>query len=155
MRYASKEGRAHLEQNVHARSDQGTIRSDTMDLFFAPAPASPTADGTKPARTAATSSEASARQIPPAARDTGQQLTHATGMGNVIIDQELRHGASSRADYAASEGKIVLSGGPPRVYDNSGNSTSGRQLTLFLASDTIIVDSAEGVRTLTMHPVGK
>ena len=84
-----------------------------------------------------------------------QQLTRATALGHVIVEQEDRRGTSTQADYTASEGKFVLSGGPPIVYDASGNSTTGRQLTLFFSDDRIVVDSAEGLRTLTLHRVGK
>jgi lipopolysaccharide export system protein LptA len=84
-----------------------------------------------------------------------RQLVRATGVGHVIIDQEDRHGTGDRGEYSAAEGKFVLSGGPPSVYDDLGNSTSGRELTLFFADDKILVDSAIGLRTLTMHRVEK
>jgi lipopolysaccharide export system protein LptA len=77
------------------------------------------------------------------------------GLGKVEVSQLDRRGTSSRADYTAADGKFVLSGGSPVVHDASGNSVTGRQLTLFYADDTIVVDSAEGLRTLTLHRVGK
>jgi lipopolysaccharide export system protein LptA len=89
------------------------------------------------------------------AAGSGRQLTRAVGFGNVEVAQQDRRGNSARADYTAADGKFVLSGGSPVVHDRSGNSVAGRQLTLFLADDTIVVDSAEGLRTLTLHPVGK
>ena len=36
MIYVSAEHRAHLEQNARVRTDQGSVRSSVMDLFFAP-----------------------------------------------------------------------------------------------------------------------
>ena len=36
MTYASDQGRGRLEQSVVAHSDEGSIRSDAMDLFFSP-----------------------------------------------------------------------------------------------------------------------
>lgn len=182
MVYTSKEGRARLEQDVHARSDDGTIRADAMDLFFAPNPTPPaisfaappkgtsgsmpvnasagapggtrtraTPTGTASTRATSTAASGSGTGIAPG----GQQLVRAVATGSVAITQEDHRGTATRGEYTAFDGKLVLSGGPPRVYDNSGNSTSGRQLTLFLADDTILIDSAEGVRTLTMHPVEK
>jgi hypothetical protein len=41
------------------------------------------------------------------------------------------------------------------VYDASGNATQGRQLTFFFGDDSINIDSAEGLRTLTLHQVEK
>jgi hypothetical protein len=62
---------------------------------------------------------------------------------------------SNRAEYTAAEGKFVLSEGKPTLYDSTGDTTTGRQLTFFLADDTIIVDSENGPRTLTKHRVDK
>jgi lipopolysaccharide export system protein LptA len=134
MTYANNDGRARLEQGVHARSNEGSIRADSLDLFF-------------------TSSERGGRQ------ETEKRVTRATALGHVAIDQnngqDNRHGTGDRGEYVASEGKFVLSGGPPTVHDDLGNSTSGRQLTLFFADDKILVDSADGLRTRTTHRVEK
>ncbi len=62
---------------------------------------------------------------------------------------------TSQATRYAGEGKFVLSGGRPTLYDASRGTTTGRQLTFFFADDTIIVDSEEGSRTLTRHRVVK
>ena len=149
MTYSSDEGRAHLEKSAFARSAEGSIRSDAMDLFFSSPESAPR--GAAPVSIAASSVTGSGA----GAAGAGRQLVRAVGLGNVEVSQLDRRGTSSRADYSAADGKFVLSGGSPIVHDTSGNSVTGRQLTLFYADDTIIVDSAEGLRTLTLHRVGK
>jgi hypothetical protein len=114
-----------------------------MDLFFSPSESAPKGPNPMPV--------AASRGAVPGSR----QLVRAVGLGNVEVNQLSRRGTSSRADYTATDGKFVLSGGAPIVHDTSGNSVTGRQLTLFYADDTIVVDSAEGLRTLTLHRVGK
>ncbi len=151
MTYASDEGRAHLEKNVFAHSEEGSIHSDAMDLFFSPAESAP--KGPAPVPVAANSGVGLGSRA--ATGQPGRQLVRAVGLGNVEVSQLDRRGTSSRADYTAADGKFVLSGGSPVVHDTSGNSVTGRQLTLFYADDTIVVDSAEGLRTLTLHRVGK
>jgi lipopolysaccharide export system protein LptA len=142
MTYVSAEHRAHLEQNAKVRTDQGTVRSSVIDLFFVP-------EGPKtPAATAPPSPS-------PLTGLGGQSLEHATALGNVVIDDGDRHAKAGRADYTAADGKFVLSGDHPTVYDGSGNATNGRQLTFVFADDTIVVDSEEGSRTLTLHRVEK
>jgi lipopolysaccharide export system protein LptA len=84
-----------------------------------------------------------------------RQLKQATALGNVHIVQNGRVATAERALYTADDGKIVLSGGPPALLDASGNTTTGRELTFFLASDTILVDSQKGSRTITKHRVEK
>ncbi len=148
MTYASDEGRAHLEKSVVAHSEEGSIHSDAMDLFFSPS--QPVQRGPTPVPIAANKGPG-----PGSAGAGGRQLVRAVGLGNVEVSQMDRQGTSSRADYTAEDGKFVLSGGSPTVHDTSGNSVAGRQLTLFYADDTIVIDSAEGLRTLTLHRVGK
>ena len=75
--------------------------------------------------------------------------------GDVAVRQEDRRGTSNRAEYTASEGKFVLSEGKPTLYDSTGDTTTGRQLTFFFADDRIVVDSEEGSRTVTLHRVEK
>jgi hypothetical protein len=48
-----------------------------------------------------------------------------------------------------------MTGGAPTLFDALEGTTTGRQLTFFLADATIIVDSENGSRTLTKHRVEK
>jgi lipopolysaccharide export system protein LptA len=84
-----------------------------------------------------------------------QQISRAVGTGGVIVDQAGRRATAERGEYTASDGKFVMSGGNPTLYDGSAGTTTGRQLTFYLADDTIIVDSENGSRTLTKHRVEK
>jgi lipopolysaccharide export system protein LptA len=77
------------------------------------------------------------------------------GTGGVIVEQGSRRATAERGEYTATEGKFVMSGGNPTLFDGASGTTTGRQLTFFLADDTIIVDSENGSRTLTKHRVEK
>jgi LPS export ABC transporter protein LptC len=125
------ESRARLEQDASAESAEASIHANQIDLYFA------------------TSTSASA----PAS--SAQQLSRAVATGDVSVRQGDRRGTSNRAEYTAPEGKFVLSGGKPTVYDSTGDTTTGRQLTFFFADDRIVVDSEEGSRTLSLHRVEK
>jgi lipopolysaccharide export system protein LptA len=149
MIYESSKGRARLEQTVRAHSTEGTLRADSMDLFFS------AQDPSRLRPVGATSEAVVGPAGSPGVATGEKELSKALALGHVLLDQESLHGTGDRADYTASEGKFVLSGGSPRVYDDLGNSTSGRQLTLFFADDKILVDSEVGLRTLTMHRVEK
>ena len=86
---------------------------------------------------------------------SGRQLDHAIALGNVKVRDKDRLGTSDRADYTAADEKFVLTGGPPTLTDASNDTTTGRSLTFFRASDTILIDSDAGSRTLTKHRVEK
>ncbi|MGC1414425.1 MAG: LPS export ABC transporter periplasmic protein LptC [Candidatus Acidiferrum sp.] len=129
---------AHLEKNVIVQSPDQRIRAPKMDLYF-----------TRAASNSATSPSATSTKTGP------QQISRAVGTGGVIVDQGGRRATAERGEYTATDGKFVMSGGNPTLYDGSQGTTTGRQLTFFLADDTIIVDSENGSRTLTKHRVEK
>ncbi len=129
LTYYDAESRAHLDDGFTAESKGGSITGQNCDIYFVPvAQRSPGASG---------------------------GIDHAIARGHVVVLQDTRRGQAERADYTAAAGKFVLSGGKPTLFDGDGNSVHGRQLTFFQADDTILVESEEGVRTLTRHRVQK
>src|SRR5712692_4276670 len=141
LTYRDAESRAHLEKNVVAQSAEQKMRAAAVELYFTRAgkPNSNAANGSAPANLAA----------------GAQQISRAVGTGGVIVEQGSRKATAERGEYNATDGKFVMSGGNPAIYDAVEGTTTGRQLTFFLADDTIIVDSENGSRTLTRHRVEK
>ena len=133
LTYWNDQAKAHLEGGVTAQSQQGSLESPTLDAFLGPA-----------------SPSSSPRSGAP-----GSQLTRALALGGVTVRQADRVGKSEQAEYTASDGKFVLSGGKPTLTDASSDTTTGHSLTFFVANDTILIDSEEGSRTLTKHRVEK
>lgn len=144
--YWSDQGKAHLEGGVAASSEQGSLESRTLDVFLSPTDSL----GPPPVQTPSGGKKAGG---PP----TGtRELSRALAQGNVVVRQGERRGTAEEAAYTAADQKFVLSGGQPTITDaSSDTTTAGRSLTFFVASDTILVDSQEGLRTLTKHRVEK
>jgi lipopolysaccharide export system protein LptA len=130
LTYSDVQSRAHLEKNVVVQSAEQKIRAAAMDLYFTGGGSANSSAGTK-------------------------QISRAVGTGGVIVEKGARKATAERGEYTAAEGKFVMSSGNPTIYDASQGTTTGRQLTFFLADDTIIVDSENGPRTLTKHRVDK
>jgi len=137
LRYLDLENRARLEGNVVVQSDVQRMRSEVLDLYFTHA-------------ISAGAVEKGSNGGPAA-----QQISRAVGTGGVVVDEQTRKATAERAEYTAADGKFVMSGGTPTLFDGTQGTTTGRQLTFFLADDTIIVDSEKGSRTLTKHRVQK
>jgi lipopolysaccharide export system protein LptA len=138
LSYSDKESRAHLEHNVVVQSEEQRMRAPVLDLYF-------------------TRSAVPAPNVASGANSSGgaQQISRAVGTGGVTVDEGSRKATAERGEYIAETGKFVMSGGTPTLYDGSAGTTTGRQLTFYLADDTIIVDSENGSRTLTKHRVEK
>jgi lipopolysaccharide export system protein LptA len=129
LTYWDLENRAKLEENVVVQSVDQRMRAPVLDLFFTRAPAEK-------------------QGVPGAA-----QISRAVGTGGVMVEEGDRRATAEKGVYTAEDQKFVLSGGNPTLYDAQEGTTTGRQLTFHIADDTIIVDSAEGMRTLTKHRV--
>jgi lipopolysaccharide export system protein LptA len=121
------DSRGRIEQSARVDSEQGSIQADKIDLYFS--------DG--------------------GAANATKQLSRSVATGDVTVRQQDRRGTSGRAEYTASEGKFVLSGDQPTLYSSTGDTTTGRQLTFYFADDRIVVDSADGSKTVTLHTVEK
>lgn len=87
--------------------------------------------------------------------NNSQALERAVATDGVHIAQNGRTGMADRGEYVAREGKFILSGGQPTLSDGSGNTATGRELTFFLANDTILIDSQNERRTITKHRAEK
>jgi lipopolysaccharide export system protein LptA len=125
LTYWDAESRAHLEKNVVVQSEDQRMRGPVLDLFFTHG----------------------------AANGGTSQISRAVGTGGVIVEQGDRRGTAEKGVYTAADQKFVLSRGKPTLFDPEQGTTSGRELTFFLADDTIMVDSGNGSRTLTKHRV--
>jgi lipopolysaccharide export system protein LptA len=128
LKYWDAENLAYLEKNVTVQSTDQRMRASALELFF--------------------TREAAGKQ-----GGTASQISRAVGTGGVVVEEGDRRGTAERGEYTAADEKFVLSGGTPTLYDASEGTTTGRELTFYIADDTIIVDSGNGMRTLTKHRV--
>ncbi|MGC1969512.1 MAG: LPS export ABC transporter periplasmic protein LptC [Candidatus Acidiferrales bacterium] len=155
LTYWGDAGKAHLEGGVTADSQQGSMQSSTLDVFLqASAPKSSAGTGPQVVSNQSGTRQAAASPAAPGAM-AGQQLQRAVALGGVTVRQGDRVGTAEQAEYTASDGKFVLSGGHPTIIDAASDATTGHSLTFFVANDTILIDSQAGSRTLTKHRVEK
>ena len=152
LTYLADEGKAHLEGGVEADSSEGSLESHTLDVFLSPAAAG--------SREASPVTGALPSTLPKGRPETqisagGRQLSRVVAQGGVVVRQGDRRGMADRAEYTAADGKFVLSGGQPTIANAFSDTTTGHSLTFFVASDTILIDSQEGSRTLTKHRIEK
>jgi len=137
LTYWNDQGRAHLDGGVVASSDQGSLESRTLEAFLEPLSAAKGGGGSA------------------APGEGARQLSRVVAQGNVVVREGDRRGTAERAEYTAADGKFVLSGGQPTLANAASDTTTGHSLTFFVANDTILVDSDQGLRTVTKHRVEK
>jgi LPS export ABC transporter protein LptC len=136
LTYWDADNRARLSQNVVVQAPDQKMSGHELDLYFTRAKGSTQSNGSQSLQGA-------------------QQIGRAVGSGGVTVVQGDRRATAERGEYTAYDGKFVMSGGTPTIFDAAEGTTTGHQLTFFLADATIIVDSENGSRTLTKHRVEK
>src|SRR5271166_6159138 len=129
LTYWDAEDRAHLEKDVYVQSADQKMRSPQLEMYF-------TRTGSNQRGSGGTS-----------------EISRAVGTGGVVVEQLDRRGTAEQGVYTAAEEKFVLTGGTPTLFDPNEGTTVGRELTFYRADDTIIVDSGNGLRTVTRHRV--
>ncbi|MBV9607988.1 MAG: LPS export ABC transporter periplasmic protein LptC [Acidobacteria bacterium] len=86
-------------------------------------------------------------------RDSGQsaasQVDRIVAEGGVVITEPGRKAAGDRLVYTASDGKYVMTGGPPSIFDAEHGSLTGDSLTFFSRDGRVLVGGATTSLTVT------
>ena len=126
LEYLDSERRARYQGNVELRTEGTTLEADRLDLYFS-------------------SGE----------RGEPGEVDRAVAEGKVKVVQPGRRATGEHADYFAGAGKIIVTGGPPLLYDEEKGLTTGQRLTFFLHDDSLAVDGGDASPTLTKHRVAR
>jgi LPS export ABC transporter protein LptC len=78
--------------------------------------------------------------------DADSRINHALGDGKVEIVQfapdRQRVGNSEHAEYYTAEGKVILTGGEPKLDDTKRGNTRGDRLTWYTEDDRLVIEGA-------------
>src|SRR5260370_34176434 len=110
LKYLDAENRAHLAKNVVAQSAEQKMRAAEVDLYFT--------------RTAKANANGTTGSSPAAPTAGGQQISRAVGTGGVIIEQGTRKATADRGEKSAIDGKFIMSGGNPTIFDSVEGTTT-------------------------------
>ena len=124
LEYLDQGRRARYHGNVQLVTEDTTVQSDLLDVYFTQG-------------------------------DTveGSEVDHAEAEGHVKVTQPGRWGSGDHGEYFAGPGKIVLTGGPPSLFDEEKGFTTGQRLTFFIHDDRLFVDGGNQSPSLSKHHV--
>jgi len=86
-------------------------------------------------------------------RSGASQVQQVIAEGHVLIQEPTRRATGNRLVYTAEDGKFVLTGGPPSIFDAEHGSVTGDSLTFFSHDDRVRVASRESSSTVTQTQV--
>ncbi len=82
-------------------------------------------------------------------KPSGDELDRAEAYTAVTLRETSRKTTGDRLTYFAVDERYVVTGAPVRIVDECERETIGRTLTFFKATDTILVDGNQRIRTQT------
>ena len=133
LTYSDPDRKAHYEGGVVAKGTDFTASAREMDAYLLPRSA-----------TAGTQSPLGSGQ-----------LDHLVGQGNVVVQQPTRRADGQNLVYTAAEGKFVLTGGPPSIFDAERGRTTGVSLTFFRRDDRVLVEGEASSPVVTQTRVAR
>jgi lipopolysaccharide export system protein LptA len=123
LTYLDSIRQARFEGGVMARTADGTLTADKATVYLLPRQQKPAAK--------------------PAADQPGaSQLDRIVANGHVVLTQPQRRGQGDHLVYTAADGKYVLTGGSPSIFDAERGTVQGHSLTFYNRDDTVLVESA-------------
>jgi LPS export ABC transporter protein LptC/lipopolysaccharide transport protein LptA len=126
LEYFDQGSKASYQGHVRLQTEDTTLDADRLDVWFSGA-----APGQEP------------------------EVDRAVADGHVRVVQPGRRAQGNHAEYFASTGKIVLTGGPPELYDAERGYTTGQRLTFFIRDDRLFVDGGDQSPSLSKHRVAQ
>jgi lipopolysaccharide export system protein LptA len=82
------------------------------------------------------------------------QIERVIAHKHVVIQEPTRKATGDRLVYTAAEGKFVLSGGPPSIFDAERGKVTGDSLTFYNRDDRVLVEGGNS-RSVTQTRVKK
>lgn len=118
--------RARYSGHVVLDTDGTKIESDRLDVYFSPGK-----------------------------KQSDSEVERAVAEGHVKILQPMRYAKGEHAVYNAKAGTIVMTGGPPTLYDAEKGFMSGQQLTFYIHNDRLLVQGNASSPTVSKHRVAQ
>lgn len=132
LTYLDHERKAQFEGGVVLRSADTTVTAEKADVYLQ-----------------ARGQAAASGQPGPS------QVERIVAEGQVNIQQPNRRATGQKLVYTASDGKFVMTGGPPSIFDAERGKITGGSLTFFNRDDRVVVDSSNSSPTVTHTRVVK
>jgi lipopolysaccharide export system protein LptA len=146
LTYVDAERRARYTGKVLAKSTNGTISAEQIDVYLKPAESadgSQAGSGTKAVKPAIPGSEGPSR------------VDHMVALGKVVITEPNRRGLGDRLVYTADDGKYYLIGNSASIFDAVHGTIWGDSLTFYSHDDRVLVESKHSSPTVTRARITK
>ncbi len=142
LTYVDEERRARYTGNVMAKTTTGTVTAEQIDVYLKEADPNgkSTASAQKPAP-----SKGPALPGP----DAPSKIDHMIATGRVVVTEPNRRAVGDRLLFTSDDGKYLLTGKSPSIFDAEHGTVWGDSLTFYSHDDRVLVESKRSSPTIT------
>ena len=143
LTYIDEERVARYTGNVLAKTTTGTVSTQQLDIYLKEAeagPAATTASAQKPVQQKGPSLPGS---------DQPSKIDHMVATGRVVVTEPNRRAVGDKLVYTADDGKYLLTGRSPSIFDAERGTVWGDSLTFYSHDDRVLVESKRSSPTIT------
>jgi lipopolysaccharide export system protein LptA len=149
LTYADNQRLAQYDRDVIVRSTDGQMTCNHADVYLKPREADSSPQQAQLGNVPVTSHPS----LPDPAGPS--QLDRIVAEKNVVITQPNRRGTGQKLVYTADDGRFVLTGGPPMVWDADKGTSTGVSLTFWNRNDRVLVVGDTSKQAVTKTRVSK
>jgi lipopolysaccharide export system protein LptA len=145
LTYDDTDRRARYTGKVLAKSTDGTISAEQIDVYL------------KPADSGNGTSEGAAKRSEPSlpGSEGPSKIDHMVAIGKVIVTEPNRRAVGDRLVYTADDGKYFLTGKTASIFDAEHGTAWGDSLTFYSRDDRVLVESKHSPPTVTRARITK
>jgi lipopolysaccharide export system protein LptA len=141
MTYTDEERRVRYTGDVFAKTPTNTVHAQLIDVYLKPADPDAKPSPSAPAG-------AQKKSVLPGTNGPSQ-IDHIVAMEKVVVTGPNRRAVGDRLVYTADDGKYVLTGKSPSIFDAERGTVWGDSLTFYNRDDRVLVESKRSSPTIT------
>jgi lipopolysaccharide export system protein LptA len=126
-----------------AKTTTGTITTRQLDVYLKEAETDPSSNATAQAKPA----QQKGPSLP--GSDQPSKIDHMIANGKVVVTEPNRRAVGDRLVYTADDGKYLLTGRSPSIFDAERGTVWGDSLTFYSHDDRVLVESKRSSPTIT------
>lgn len=148
LTYVDEERRARYTGNVLAKTTTGTVTTELLDVFLKEAdPGNKDAANGKDGNSSQKPAQAKGPSMP--GSDAPSKIDHMVALGKVVVTEPNRRAVGDKLVYTADDGKYLLTGKSPSIFDAEHGTVWGDSLTFYSHDDRVLVESKRSSPTIT------
>ena len=144
LTYVDQERLARYTGSVLAKTTSGSITTQQLDVYLKQAEAD---SGSNTANPSPKPVQQKGPSLP--GSDSPSKIDHMVANGKVVVTEPNRRAVGDRLVYTADDGKYLLTGRNPSIFDAERGTVWGDSLTFYSHDDRVLVESKRSSPTIT------